>query len=76
MSKQIQAYLAEIGAISGSGEKDVFYRLVCTLHANGKDIATYHVNDIELERNYIEQYADIMSISVAISAGNGYSVTP
>lgn len=77
MSKQIQAYLAEIGAISGSGEKDVFYRLVCTLHANGKDIATYHVNDIELERNYIEQYADIMSISVAISAGSlQYDVMP
>lgn len=69
MSKQVQAYMAEIGAISGSGEKDVYFQLVCTLHANGKDIATYHVNDIEIERNYIEHYSDIHSIAVTLPAG-------
>lgn len=77
MSKQVQAYLAEIGAISGSGEKDVFYQLVCTLHANGVDVATYHVNELELERNYIEQYADTLSIAVTMSAGAlQYDVMP
>ena len=46
----------EVAMITGEGAKPVMWQWVCTIHVNGKDIKPLFTNEVEIERNYIEQY--------------------
>ena len=56
----------EVAMITGEGAKPVMWQWVCTIHVNGKDIKPLFTNEVEIERNYIEQYCDKIDVELAI----------
>ncbi len=77
MNLRDSALFREITEIGRSGAKPVFSRWECIIHANGKDVKPLFIIDIDVERNYIENFCDVTSIEVAIPQGlYNYDVVP
>lgn len=77
MALQDTALFREIRAIAASEAKPVFSRWECIIHAGGKDVVPLFILDLDIERNYIENYCDALSIEVAVSHGSfNYDVVP
>jgi hypothetical protein len=66
MSIESTLLYREVGMITGEGAKPVMWEWLCTVHVNGKDIKPLFTNEVEIERNYIEQYCDKIDVELAI----------
>ena len=69
MTLQVQTFLQEIDAIASSGEKGTMCALECTIHANGKDLTPYYVNSLMRERNYVDDYAEVIVVDLTLAPG-------
>lgn len=56
----------EVAMITSEGAKPVVWQWLCTVHVNGKDIKPLFTNEVEIERNYVEQYCDKIDVELAI----------
>lgn len=67
----------EVNAINRDGAKPVIFTWLCTVHANGKDVKPLYTVEMELDRNYIDQYCDKRDIVLAFNAGDfNYDIIP
>lgn len=74
---QDSALYNEVQAVASSGQKPVNSRWECTIHADGKDINTLYVRDLDEMCNFVENYTTEISIEIAILTGDWmYKVVP
>lgn len=59
----------EVAMITAEGAKPVIWQWLCIVHANGKNIKPLFTNEVEIERNYIENYCDKIDVELAIPLG-------
>lgn len=60
----------EINAILSSGTKPVFYDWEVHIHANNKTIKPMIVLAIDMDRDYIKQLSDVLSVEVSLPQGD------
>lgn len=67
----------EVRAIAAEGIKPVGQRWECTIHANGQDVKPLFVNWVDFDRNYVENFTDVVTVEVTISPGtHNFDVVP
>lgn len=59
----------EAKLIQTTGAKPVFFRYEAVLHANGKDIKTFYVDHMDIERNYVNKRFSNIVIGLTMGAG-------
>lgn len=70
MPFESSVFQREVKEIIDAGIKSVFFRWEATLHANGRDLEAYYVDNVELNRNYLKNSFDEMFVTINVPPGN------
>jgi hypothetical protein len=76
-NSELDAFMREIDAVVQSGAKPVMHRWLATIHADGKSFDPYYVVDVNVERDYVKAYGEVVHLKVDMGEGSfQYGVLP
>lgn len=69
MAIEMSALWREVKLVASDGIKPVAFRWEAVIHANGEDVKPYHVETVDLTRNYVKNHADVWIVRLNMAPG-------